>query len=585
MEYALKERIGNPELFIGRKKELEYYLNWINGIKQEKSKSTAILARRKMGKTALMERLFNITYYRNDGVIPFYYEIKEIDIWVKDFCKEFFMTFIFQYIAFKSRKIEYLRLETQSNFNTVLKIAQSEGLDYLCDMIENFAHAFENEEIGILWNIAREAPKTIASRQNEFIVQMIDEFQFLGSKIYMDKELKNLHVNIAGGYLSTAESKIAPLLVSGSWVDWLRKFLIELLPARFKYKPLPNMPEDESIEMVYKYSQFFEVPVTDETAYLISQIAEGSPFYISAIMRSECEEKDLTTIEGLTKTLEFETLSNQGEIKATWMEYISSALPRINDRYGKSILLYLCKNREREVTRKEIMDDLKLDMTDTELELKLKAMVKSDIIKQGHTNFDYQGVQDNIFDKVFRGVYEKEIQHFDIKTIGKEYSEKLSELRKQFNRLQGEFNFYKGYYAEYALYDQLRLHAKNNNEFFKSITRYLPEDFNFTTYSYVWKYNYAPIYSKSFNIDIFARAVNKSDYSIIGEVKNRNSKKFDKEEALNFFAKFEEIRHIEKLERALGFIFSLSGFTEDAELFCKEKGIACSHDERWLGVK
>jgi hypothetical protein len=30
--------------------------------------STAMLARRKMGKTAIMERLFNITFLKNDGV-------------------------------------------------------------------------------------------------------------------------------------------------------------------------------------------------------------------------------------------------------------------------------------------------------------------------------------------------------------------------------------------------------------------------------------------------------------------------------------------------------------------------------------
>jgi len=48
MDYALKERIGKPELFTGRKKELDYFLKWINDIKDEKSQSTAILARRKM---------------------------------------------------------------------------------------------------------------------------------------------------------------------------------------------------------------------------------------------------------------------------------------------------------------------------------------------------------------------------------------------------------------------------------------------------------------------------------------------------------------------------------------------------------
>jgi len=46
------------------------------------------MARRKMGKTALLERLFNITFFKNDGVIPFYYEIKETKMWVVDFCQD-----------------------------------------------------------------------------------------------------------------------------------------------------------------------------------------------------------------------------------------------------------------------------------------------------------------------------------------------------------------------------------------------------------------------------------------------------------------------------------------------------------------
>jgi hypothetical protein len=104
MEYALKERIGKPDLFVGRKKELAFFLKWIDDIKEEKSQSTAILARRKMGKTALLERLFNITFFKNDGVIPFYYEIKESKMWAVDFCQDFFLTFIYQYIACKSRK-------------------------------------------------------------------------------------------------------------------------------------------------------------------------------------------------------------------------------------------------------------------------------------------------------------------------------------------------------------------------------------------------------------------------------------------------------------------------------------------------
>ncbi len=102
-------------------------------------------------------------------------------------------------------------------------------------------------------------------------------------------------------------------------------------------------------------------------------------------------------------------MNDRGAIKSTWMEYVAGAFPQINDRNAKNIVLHLCKHRDRELTRQELLDELKLDMTDGELEKKLKALVKSDIINQGQTNFDYRGVTDNIFDKVFRGVYEKEI--------------------------------------------------------------------------------------------------------------------------------------------------------------------------------
>jgi hypothetical protein len=199
MDYAYEERIGNPDLFTGRKEELAYFLKWIRDVKERKSMSTAILARRKMGKTALLERLFNITFFKNDGVIPFYYEIEENDIWIVDFCQDFFFTFIYQYIAFKTRKTQYLKPGDKSDFEKLSAVAKKEGLDYLDEIIAGAAHAVAHEKIDILWSLVREAPQTIAFRQKEFIVQMIDEFQFINAKIYRDKALENLAKTLAGG--------------------------------------------------------------------------------------------------------------------------------------------------------------------------------------------------------------------------------------------------------------------------------------------------------------------------------------------------------------------------------------------------
>jgi hypothetical protein len=541
-----------------------------------------MLARRKMGKTAIMERLFNITFYKNDGVIPFYYEIKENDIWLVDFCRDFFLTFIYQYIAFKSRKSEYLAPEGKNNFEKARTAAVNEGLEYLTGVIDSVEYAVVHEQIDSLWETVRTAPHTMAVRRKEFIVQMIDEFQFMNTMIYWDRGKKNPAKNLAGGYLSTAESKIAPLLVSGSWVGWLMNELKSLLPTRFYYEFLENMPRDEAVEMVYKFSRYFDVPVTQETAYLLTEIAEGSPFYISSLIRSRYRAKDLTTANGLIDTLEFETLDNRGNIKTTWMEYITSAFNKVNGKNAKNIVLYLCQHRDREVTRQELLEKLPLDWDDTKLEEKLEALVRGDIITQGPTHFDYRGVQDNIFDKVFRGVYEKEIREFDVGMIRKEYSAELQKLEKQYNRLLGKYNNQKGLFVEYLILEQLRVHGRDKNGLLKSITRNLPDDFDFCEYSRVCRYDSLPEYTKRFSVDIFARAENPGDYSIIGEVKSRDVKKFSKEEALEFEKKSAGVKKLEKIERAVGFIFSRSGFTKEAQDYCREQGIACSEDERWL---
>jgi hypothetical protein len=584
MDYALEERIGNPDLFTGRKEELAYFLKWINDIKERKSHSTAILSRRKMGKTSLIERLFNITFSKNDGVIPFYFEIKERKVWIVDFCIDFCLTFIYQYVAFKTRNADYIRWYEKGNLEKARQVVKKEGLDYLADLISGIEYAVKHDYVDILWETVRDAPKITAYSQGEFIVQMIDEFQFLNSMIYMDKKKSEEYLadDLAGGYLSTAESKVAPLLVAGSWVGWLMNLLNMMLPSRFRYVFLENMPEDEAVETVFKYSRLFETPITEETAYLIVQMTECSPFYISSIVRSAYPGKDLETIDGLTRTLEFETLDDRGIIKATWMEYVAHAFPQINDLNAKNIVLHLSKYRDREFTREEILRELKLEMSDKDLELKLKALVKSDIIMQGRTNYDYRGVKDNIFDKVFRGVYEKEIREFDVRVIKKEYTEESTALKTKYDRLLGKYNCQKGLFAEYLILDQLKFHGRAKNKLLKPVTRYLPGDFDFCDYSRVWKYYISIEYSRDISVDIFALARSGEDYSIIGEVKSRELKKFSKEEAVGFLEKFEEIKKIENLARVVGFIFSRSGFTKEAEDYCREKGIACSEDDRWL---
>jgi len=580
MKTWLKERIGNPGLFTGRKKEIAYFLNWIERIKPELSQSTAILSRRKTGKTALLQRLFNMVFEKNDRVIPFYYEIREADRWLGDFAEDFFLSFIYQYIAFKTRKIEYLSSLRPRNFELAYEISGKEGLDFLKDPIRGMQVRSEKEQADMMWDIARDLPRGIAEHTDERVVQMIDEFQFLNRFIFRDKSCKDRIANHAGTYLGTAEYKNAPMLVTGSWVGWLSRDLLSMLPGRFLFHYLEKLPEYEAMEMVLKYSYLEDIPVTEEIIPLMTGLTEGNPFYIGSLFRSKYQEKDFTSMNGLLETLEFETLHREGGIKGTWMEYVSYALKESNDIHAKKIVLYLSKNRKREVTRDEIRDKLNLEMTDSELEKKLKILINADIIEQGRGNFYYRGVPDNIFDKVFRGVYADEIESFDPKDITNEYKAIIENLQRNNKRLQGEYSHFKGKFAEYRIIDNLRYRVKENQPRFRKMINGLPKNFEFVEYENIWSYSASPIHKRDIQVDIFARA-KEDEYSLIGEVKHRKAK-FTVKEAEAFFKKAGELMELESVKKAVLFVFSVSGFHKNTLEYLKKQGIAWTDNKNWF---
>jgi hypothetical protein len=455
----------------------------------------------------------------------------------------------------------------------LIQAAKTEKLDYLISHIENFENSENKGSIDPLWHTAREAPRTIAEYNDDRVLQMIDEFQFINRYIYWDKYKEKRIPELAGSYLHTAEYKNAPLLVSGSWVGWLMNDLSKMLPGRFTFFDFGNMPRSEAIEMVFNYSEVLKIPISYESACIMADITEGNPFYISALFYSEYQTKDFSSEQGVLDVLDFETLDKRGDIRETWLEYILSSIDRINDTNGKKIILYLCKHKDKMIPRNQIETALNLKMKNGELEKRLKAFVKSDIIEQGTSDFRYQAVSDNIFEKVFRGIYQEEIDGFDPKEIRNEY-------QQLYRKLQGKFNKYKGEFSEYVIINCLRHRAFKQNDFYVALINNLPDDFQFVDYESIWSYSASPVHKKDIQVDIFAQAGG-DDYSLIGEVKNRKAK-FSVKEAKVFLAKALELQQLENVSKALFFVFSAGGFFKNTIQFLKENKIAWSDDKKFL---
>ncbi len=108
--FAIEERVGQPAHFIGRVEEMEYLYAWANRIPAGLSKSISFLGRRKVGKTLMLERLYNILYSEHKGLIPFYYEFTEGERSGKEFYRDFTTRFYMQVIGYYTRDTTWIRV-------------------------------------------------------------------------------------------------------------------------------------------------------------------------------------------------------------------------------------------------------------------------------------------------------------------------------------------------------------------------------------------------------------------------------------------------------------------------------------------
>src|SRR6056297_1353900 len=442
IEYALPEQIGEPELFVGRKKEFYYFLGDLYRLVEKNfAQNQAIISRRKKGKTAFLQRLFNILWSASKepkedtiSVIPFYYSIRDKHVSLGYLALDFFTEVVKCYCSYKQRDKDLLY--SNIKFKQLEEIINDQPVKA---MYATMASYVEEDDWEVMWDIASRAPSTIGRNTGEKIVQIIDEFQNINEYVH-DKDKDRLD-NMSGTYMQVAEFREAPLIVSGSEVHWLLK-IVRSLTGRFQSYPLENLPEDEAKEAIEKYAHFMDTKMNAQAKEKIWELTQGDPLYIKALFLSRYNQaKDYTVDDNIVDVYEKEI--SEGEIYTTWMEYILNTFSTVNKTNSKRIMLYLF-NEGKEKTRAEIIKDLKLPYTDQEAEEKLNALIAGDLISQGSTAFRYSITKDKTYELVFKSVYQDEIDHF------------IPDIKGEIRKVLGKNNYQKGKFTEFLLKERLK---------------------------------------------------------------------------------------------------------------------------------
>ncbi|MDJ0841539.1 MAG: hypothetical protein QNK37_33840 [Acidobacteriota bacterium] len=543
---ALTEEIGNPELFTGRKRELQFLMDWTDLVKQQVGDSHVLLARKRRGKTALLQRYYNILYTRNDPkIIPFYFRVPEYPITLQNFTFEFYKSLISQYLSFKLRRPELYDLSIP--WSRLIELCGDDAVP--ANNIRNMVPLIQ-ENPGAAWNLVRETGHFIADRKNERIIQIIDEFQYMNEFITLDGET----IKLCSAYQKTASSKVSPQIVTGSYIGWLDA-IVRRMVGRYSEFRLGPLPHDESIAAVFKYARLFNRPITPDQAAYVAELCYDDPYYISRIFKSPYLDRGQVTPQLARKILEHETRLDGGEITKMWSDYIISAVSRINDEHAKKIVLYLAKHGETEFTRDEIRRNLKLSLTDAQLVERMEKLVRADILARGRSMSHYRGLGDPMFEMVFRRLYEHEIEGIDIETMEAEFERRFSKLERQMRNIKGLAGEEKvRYYLAQAGKNRIDPARLSMVEPAESLPQLGP-------FQWIRKLSLHPTQNRRIEIDLYARADNPDDPDLAVEVKNWASKvgaaDVDKE-----IANAKEATAL--LERPVVFIFySENGFTEN----------------------
>ena len=468
IEFAIKERVGMPSRFIGRVAEMEYLYGWAGRIKQELSRGLAFLGWRKVGKSLMLERLYNILYSEQRGLIPFYYEFTEGGRTGKEFYQDFVIRFYMQVVGYYTRDITWIR-------SAVHRDKRIAAVGQLVDKITPLT--FQNKDqvlaglTGSLNMLQREqpayeyvlaavaAPHGFATTPGvaDRVVQMLDEFQYLN--MYIDAGTK---AKPCMAYMSTAESRVAPLLITGSLMGVVSEELMRWLPQRFGEVAVPKMNAAEAQAMTLNYGAAYNYPLTAEMAAYIVYITNGVPGRIVALLTPRLGKPALDSLAAVDRALQYEVA--EGVIKQDWDDYLVLAMQALNDANMRRMTYFLCKREGEWYTPAAIQAALGLDLPHAQLQLELELLYKYDIIAKQRGR--YGGVFDRTLRKVlltnYRDLFDLPVAEFDAYFKTDNMLDYLQErvtqlelslaearkLRDTLAQLRGAHNNLKGHYYE-----------------------------------------------------------------------------------------------------------------------------------------
>jgi predicted transcriptional regulator len=424
-------------------RELE---TWIKNVRYKRSGSTSIISPRRLGKTVLLERLVNTVFFKPEyKVAPIYFSMGLDKFTLRAFIIHYAETFFRQYIAYCLQDPIIYRTGSISLKNLMDIETNNDDVKNAQKHLRNFLSFFDTNQYGSdtgYWAQVVRLPELVASSSDTYAAIIIDEFQEMKFTVYhtSDEQLlayqaKGLlsdqaATDLTSSYRRLSQSRVAPMLVSGSAVTMIFKTVMGgPLGGRFGFTYVKPLSIPDGVTLLYNLIRIYrsDLSIQPEMAFYASSQVGGHPYYLYCLVQSKFEQK-FDSREVIDELIHYET--TEGKIFGYWQTHFQSNRQYINEdndqELGKKIIYYFIRYNNQPVGIEEIA--AKLNVSKKSVEEKIEKLYLADLVWR--TKGRFYAFNDICLMRYIKFVYEQDLKDIDKIDLS---------LQSKYNVLKGRF--------------------------------------------------------------------------------------------------------------------------------------------------
>jgi hypothetical protein len=571
----IRERV-EESIFTDREEELAFLMDWAGKVAKKWEWSLALISPRRYGKTAIMERFYNYLFWERDDVIPFYYELGEKKRQVREFARDYYLSFLRQFLAYRLRDAT-IAFDEDLGAEQLYQLAEEAGEELVQRSLENLP-AHHSRYIDGVFDVAQTAPHRYASMTGLSIIVMFDEFQRLDQVLYFDEEWTRKCPRYTGSFATAVESSWAPMLIAGSQVTMLaRRALGGAMAGRVGSVYVDLMPLDGGAELARKLArqQGFDLPL--ELAYTISRLTKAHPYYIWCLFHSRMPGRDLSTEGGVQAALTFEVEDPLGRINEFWRDHFQRNMAAINEVNAKKMVLFLARNPDRAYSTREIVETLGLDLGREEADERLRDLLWGGIVRPAPSYGYYYGLKDAMLSRVLLALYGPEMEDTSMEEVLAQVEEEiaadvLAAKDEMIAHLRGELSNWVGRVAE-VFVEKVMKRCFEDQTVEGETYFHRPGPVKLSRFTRVHTvYAHPPGATRTYQVDLYGETETGEEPPWVVEVKNWE-RPVGRPEVERFLKAAENLQADRGHEQAVCWFYARSGFSEPAEALLRERQV------------